>query len=345
MSPRSTLSTQIKEEARRLGFDAIGIARLSTTLPTVPSAFAQDTILSEDSPITWRLWGRLKKWLELRFHGTMEWMAKDPKRRSDPAEVLPGCQSIVVVGMNYYTNHIPDESKKAGRIARYAWGKDYHNLMKERLTQLENFLHTQIPEVQTRSYVDTGPIMEKPWAQSAGIGWIGKHTNVVSTDFGSWLLLGEILTTVSLDFDEPAMDLCGTCSLCIQACPTGAIVEPYLLDAERCISYLTIEFRGSVDDLPAELRKKIGNRIFGCDDCLDICPFNVNAKPTAEAGFQPSPWTLHPQLPTLAILTKEEFQSMTKGSPLRRPKYDGFIRNVQIGLANQTSSDSPTVIR
>jgi epoxyqueuosine reductase len=238
--------------------------------------------------------------------------------------------------MNYYTEHTPDESNNAGRIARYAWGKDYHNLMKERLSQLENFLHAQIPEVQTRSYVDTGPVMEKPWAQEAGIGWIGKHTNVVSTDFGSWLLLGEILTTVPFDFDEPAMDLCGTCSLCIQACPTGAIVEPYLLDAERCISYLTIEYRGDVDDLPVELRKKIGNRIFGCDDCLDICPFNVNAKPTSEPGFQPSPWSLHPQLPTLANLTKEEFQSLTKGSPLRRPKHEGFIRNVQIGLENQT---------
>ena len=150
MSPRSTLATQIKEEARRLGFDAVGIGRVPRSLSSVPFPFAQDTILSEDSPITWRLWGRLKKWLELRFHGTMEWMAKDPKRRSDPAEVLPGCQSIVVVGTNYYTDHIPDESKKAGRIARYAWGKDYHHLMKERLAQLENFLHTHIPETSRR---------------------------------------------------------------------------------------------------------------------------------------------------------------------------------------------------
>ncbi|MEO6201922.1 MAG: tRNA epoxyqueuosine(34) reductase QueG, partial [Nitrospirales bacterium] len=244
------------------------------------------------------------------------------------------CQSLVVVGMNYYTDHTPDESKASGRIARYAWGKDYHGFMKDRLTQLENFLHSHVPDIQTRSYVDTGPIMEKAWAQEAGIGWIGKHTNIVSTDFGSWLLLGEILTTLPLDYDEPAMDLCGTCSLCIQACPTGAIVEPYLLDAERCISYLTIEYRGSVDDVPAELRKKIGNRIFGCDDCLDICPFNVNANPTTEPGFQPFPWTLHPQLPSLVNLTKDEFLLLTKGSPLRRPKHEGFIRNVQIGLEN-----------
>ncbi len=334
MSPRSFLAKQIKEEARRLGFDAVGIARLPTPIPSMPCPPAQFTIPLAEESITLRLWGRLKKWLDLGFHGTMEWIAKDPKRRSNPAEVLPGCQSLVVVGMNYYTDHTPDESKLSGRIARYAWGKDYHGFMKDRLTQLENFLHSHVPDIQTRSYVDTGPIMEKAWAQEAGIGWIGKHTNIVSTDFGSWLLLGEILTTLPLDCDEPAMDLCGTCSLCIQACPTGAIVEPYLLDAERCISYLTIEYRGSVEDLPAELRKKIGNRIFGCDDCLDICPFNVNANPTTEPGFQPFPWTLHPKLHELASLTKDEFHSLTKGGPLRRPKHEGFIRNVQIGLKN-----------
>lgn len=334
MSPQSILANQIKEEARRLGFDAVGIARLPMPLPTIPCPPTQSTIPVADQTITWRLWGRLKKWLDLRFHGTMEWIAKDPKRRSNPAEVLPGCQSLVVVGMNYFTDYTPDESNAAGRIARYAWGKDYHGFMKDRLIQLENFLHSHVPDIQTKSYVDTGPIMEKPWAQEAGIGWIGKHTNIVSTDFGSWLLLGEILTTVQLDYDEPALDLCGTCSLCIQACPTGAIVEPYLLDAERCISYLTIEYRDSVDNLPAELRKNIGNRIFGCDDCLDICPFNMNAKATTEPGFQPLPWTLHPQLPKLANLTKDEFQSLTKGSPIRRPKHEGFIRNVQIGLEN-----------
>ena len=149
-------------------------------------------------------------------------------------------------------------------------------------------------------------------------------------------LLGEILTNVSLEQDEPGTDLCGNCSLCIQACPTGAIVEPYLLDAERCISYITIERRGSIKDLPEELRKKMGNRIFGCDDCLDICPFNINAKPTTERAFQPFPWTVHPHLPTLAGLTKEEFHALTEGSPIRRPKYEGFQQNIQNGLENQT---------
>lgn len=252
---------------------------------------------------------------------------------------------MIVVGMNYYTDHVPDETHHAGRIARYAWGKDYHDVLKTRLNQLEEYLHSQIPDIQTRSYVDTGPIMEKAWAQEAGIGWIGKHTNLVSTDYGSWLLLGEILTTMDLEPDEPAIDLCDSCSLCIQTCPTNAIVEPYQLDAERCISYLTIEHRGQVTDIPSELREKMGNRIFGCDDCLDICPFNVNAVPTHEPHFQPSSWTLHPQLPELASLTQEEFLSLTRKSPLRRPKYEGFKRNAAIALENHRRTASSTSIQ
>jgi len=338
----STLISQIKAQANELGFDAVGITRVSPPSPTTAPSCDHTTQASNPLPITERLWKRLTHWLEQRFHGTMAWMERDPQRRSDPTKVLPGCQSMIVVGMNYYTDHISDESNKAGRVARYAWGKDYHELMKRRLKQLEQYLHRQIPEIQTRSYVDTGPIMEKAWAQEAGLGWIGKHTNIVSTSYGSWLLLGEILTTVALEPDEPATDLCGSCSLCIQACPTGAIVEPYQLDAERCISYLTIEHRGQLTDIPLELRKKMGNRIFGCDDCLDICPFNVNAQPTLEPHFQPSSWTLHPQLPQLASLTQEEFQSMTKKSPLRRPKYEGFKRNAEIALANQTLPASST---
>ncbi len=342
MSSSSTLVSQIKAQAQILGFDAVGIV-------CVPPP-SSDTVLSSDpitldfdlQPLPMRLWTRLTHWLEQRFHGTMAWMARDPQRRSDPAQVLPGCQSMIMVGMNYYTDHVADETHQAGRIARYAWGHDYHDLMKTRLKQLEAFIHEQIPEIQTRSYVDTGPIMEKAWAQEAGIGWIGKHTNVVSTDYGSWLLLGEILTTLALEPDEPATDLCGSCSLCIQACPTGAIVEPYQLDAERCISYLTIEHRGQLSDISPELRKKMGNRIFGCDDCLDICPFNVNAQPTIEPHFQPSSWTLHPQVSQLASLSQEEFRSLTKGSPTRRPKYEGFLRNAEIALQNQTPSPLPT---
>ncbi len=336
MASSSTLARLIKAQAQSLGFEAVGIARIPPPRSDLGSSSQAPILNTASLPLPQRLWHRLNQWLEQRFHGTMTWMERDPQRRSDPTKVLPGCQSMIVVGMNYYTDHVADESQQAGRIARYAWGKDYHDLMKTRLKQLEAYLHEQIPEIQTKSYVDTGPIMEKSWAQEAGIGWIGKHTNLVSTDYGSWLLLGEILTTHELEADQPAVDLCESCSLCIQACPTNAIVDPYQLDAERCISYITIEHRGVEADIEPELRKKMGNRIFGCDDCLDICPFNVNAQPTQESHFQPTAWTLHPQLPRLASLNEEEFRTLTKGSPIRRPKYGGFQRNIEIARKNSS---------
>ena len=168
-------------------------------------------------------------------------------------------------------------------------------MLLDRLMELEKAITRLAPEAETRSYVDTGPVMEKAWAQQAGLGWIGKHSNLVSPDFGSWLLLGEILTTLDLEPDEPGTDLCGSCRLCIQACPTGAISEPYVVDARRCISYLTIELRNG-EDIPDELAGKMGNRIFGCDDCLDVCPYNNYAQPTSESAFAPSPLTLAPSL-------------------------------------------------
>ena len=186
----------------------------------------------------------------------------------------------------------------------------------------------------TRSYVDTGPVMEKAWAQQAGLGWIGKHSNLVSTRFGSWLVLGEVLTTLELEPDEPAADLCGSCSLCIKACPTGAITEPYVVDARTCISYLTIELHGPDDEIPPELARKLGNRIFGCDDCLDVCPYNVNASPTAEPAFQPSPLTLSPNLADLARMNEQDFVPLFRTSPIRRAKYAGFLRNIRIALHN-----------
>ncbi len=337
MASSSTLVSQIKALAQELGFDAIGIAHvpLPDSEPTVLSDPV--TVSHDNTPLPTRLQNWLMQWLEQGFHGTMAWMARNLERRSDPTKVLPGCRSMIMLGMNYYTDHDADESQHAGRIARYAWGQDYHEVMKARLVELEKLLHNLIPDIQTRSYVDTGPIMEKAWAQEAGIGWIGKHTNVVSTTYGSWLLLGEILTTIELEPDEPATDLCGSCSLCLQACPTQAIVEPYRVDAKRCISYLTIEYRGTLEDIPDEFRRKMGNRIFGCDDCLDICPFNIHAQPTLEPSFQPSPWALHPQLSKLKALPLEEFRARTKGSPIRRAKQEGFQRNIQIALNNQAS--------
>jgi epoxyqueuosine reductase len=238
--------------------------------------------------------------------------------------------------MNYYTDHRANEQPGHGRIARYAWGVDYHEILSDRLVQLESKIHALAPDARTRHYVDTGPVMEKAWAQQAGVGWIGKHSNLVSPRFGSWLLLGEILTTLDLDPDEPGADLCGSCTLCIRACPTGAIAEPYVVDARRCVSYLTIELPRTGEPIPEELSRHVGNRIYGCDDCLDVCPYNVNETPTNEAAFQPSALTLAPRLSEMAAITQPEFTAAFRRSPIRRAKYAGFMANVRTALRNMT---------
>ena len=261
-------------------------------------------------------------------------MERDPARRADPQQVLPDCRSVISLGMNYYTPHRADERPGYGRIARYAWGEDYHEVLKQRLEQLEERIRTLAPGAGTRWYVDTGPVMEKAWAQQAGLGWVGKHSNLVSHRYGSWLLLGEILTTIDLDPDEPGTDLCGSCTLCLRACPTGAITEPYVVDARKCISYLTIELHRPGDEIPVELTPKLGNRIYGCEDCLDVCPYNVNASPTMERAFQPSPFALAPNLTALSELSEQTFTATFRRSPLRRAKFQRLLRNVRIAIQN-----------
>jgi epoxyqueuosine reductase len=313
------LSRAIKQEARALGFDAVGIAPVDAS-----PASSQQTLLA-----------RLTKWLEQGFHGTMAWMGRAPEKRADPRRVLPGCRSIVSVGVTYLTDHRADERPGYGRIARYAWGKDYHKVLGDRLKRLEEHIRNLAPEADTRSYVDTGPVMEKAWAEQAGLGWIGKHSNLVSATHGSWLLLGEILTTLELKPDEPATDLCGSCTLCIQACPTGAIVEPYVVDATRCISYLTIELRGDHTAISDEFQLRLGNKIFGCDDCLDVCPFNLRAEPTKDPAFQPTPLTLAPNLDWLSRMDEPTFSDTFRESPVRRAKLRGLLRNISLSLRNQ----------
>jgi epoxyqueuosine reductase len=312
------LSRAIKQEALALGFDAVGVAR------TAP-----------DPPDTPRLLDRLTLWLQRGFHGTMAWMAQAPEKRADPRLALPGCRSIISVGVNYFTDHRADERPGHGRVARYAWGKDYHKVLSKRMKRLELRIKELAPGSVTRSYIDTGPVMEKAWAERAGVGWIGKHSNLVSDRHGSWLLLGEVLTTLELEPDEPASDLCGSCTLCIQACPTGAIVEPYVVDATRCISYLTIELRDERAEIPERLGLKMGNRIFGCDDCLDVCPFNLRATATADPAFQPTTTTLGPRLAELAQISEDDFTTRFRDSPIRRARHEGFLRNVRLALKNQ----------
>ena len=328
-----SLAETIKREALALGFDAVGISRVPNS--SQPLAELRPSLPPEPLiPLPHLLFSRLTEWLQRGYHGIMAWMTRDPTRRSDPRLVLPGCQSMVSVGMNYYTDNRANEQPGMGRIARYAWGKDYHTVMSRRLAQLEAKIAALAPGVTTKAYVDTGPIMEKAWAQQAGLGWIGKHSNLVSAECGSWLLLGEILTTLDLEQDEPATDLCGSCTLCIQACPTGAIVEPDVVDARLCISYLTIELRGGREVISDDLAVQMGNRIFGCDDCLDVCPFNLRADATSEPAFAPTPLTLAPNLKALAQISEEIFAVTFKESPLKRAKQSGLLRNVGIAQDN-----------
>ena len=323
----SSATRLLKQAALEQGFHAVGIARIPA------STSDRDSVPAQHSHAN--LLGRLQYWLSQGYHGTMEWMQRTPERRADPTQVLPHCRSIIALGLNYWTDEAPDERRGNGRIARYAWGEDYHRVFKKKLKRLEQVLKSLEPNCVTRSYADTGPVMEKFWAQQAGLGWVGKHSNLVSPTFGSWLLLGEILTTVELEADEPGADLCGTCTLCIRACPTEAITEPYVVDATKCISYLTIEYRGDKTSLNQDLQRRVGNRIFGCDDCLDVCPYNAFAPATDEPGMQPKNLTPKPNLSRLSEMSEEEFSRTFAHSPIRRAKFAGFQRNVAIALENE----------
>jgi epoxyqueuosine reductase len=305
-----TLTERVKRKALDLGFQAVGVSRVPSDRPEAR---------------------RLTEWLSQDYHGDMTWMASTAAKRKNPALLLPGIRAIVSVGMSYYTDNHPDDGPGHGRIARYARGEDYHRILEERLELLAAFVKAEAPDSRGLCYVDTGAIMEKAWAQRAGLGWIGKHSNLVSGRHGSWLLLGEVLTTADLDPDEPGSDLCGTCSLCIKTCPTGAITEPYVVDARRCLSYLTIEQRGHIPD---EFQAALGNRIFGCDDCLDVCPYNHQATPTEEPRFRPIPLTLNPNLKTLARQSAEDFQATFKHSAIRRATHEGLQRSVAVAEKN-----------
>jgi epoxyqueuosine reductase len=285
-----------------------------------------------------------REWLRAGAHGEMNYMQRGEEKRCDPEKVLPEAQSIIALAINYFQGkHPPRRSQTAatGRIARYAWGNDYHDVIAAKLDKIDEFLRSF--GGQQKCYVDTGPVLERDHAAQAGIGWHGKSTMLIDEQLGTWFFLAEILTTLELPPDEPVPDRCGSCDRCITACPTGAITSPHRLDARRCISYLTIELKTSI---PVELRPLLGDRIFGCDDCLDACPWNRFAQESRESVFRARQSTAGVSLREYLDLTDTEFGALFRESPINRIKRRGFLRNVCVALGNVGDpSDLPALER
>ena len=321
------LKHRLIEEAQALGFDTIGV--------TGTQAVPRDR-------------EALEAFLKASRHGGMTWMADGPRGavRGDPEALMPGAKTAVVLTRNYGPDSDPLpalEQKDRGVISLYARGKDYHDVLKKRLKRLarwfqEEAVKTGDRDADVKIFVDTAPLMEKPLAQRAGVGWQGKHSNLVSRSHGSWLFLGEILTSVDLPRDLPEVDHCGSCDACMRACPTDAFPAPYQLDATRCISYLTIEHKGSISP---DLMSNMGNRIYGCDDCLAVCPWNKFSTPSDEGAFAARPGTVAPELAELAQLDDAAFRERFAGSPIKRTGRDRFVRNVMIAIGN---SEDPSLL-
>ncbi|MEP7249456.1 MAG: tRNA epoxyqueuosine(34) reductase QueG [Spartobacteria bacterium] len=278
-----------------------------------------------------------RAWLEAGSAGEMDWIGRGAGKRCDPELVLPGARSVVILAMNYYQGRSQKEEGRSGargRIARYAWGEDYHDVMLGKLRELDGFLGS-LGGAQ-KIYVDTGPVLERDFAAEAGVGWHGKSTMLLNRTLGTWFFLGEILTTLELPPDAPQVARCGSCTRCIEACPTGAITAPHQLDARRCISYLTIELKGSI---PLEFRPLIGDRIYGCDDCLDACPWNRFAQVSRESAFAARPAVAQMRLRDFLALDDDGFRALFRGSPIKRIKRRGFLRNVCVALGNVGTAD------
>jgi epoxyqueuosine reductase len=308
------LKSEVVDLATQLGFDSCRVARCES-----PAHAAE-----------------YREWLREGAAGEMLWMERTKGKRSDPQTVLPGASSVIVLALNYWQGERPpaDRSAATGRIARYAWGDDYHELISDKLDQIDAFLRAR--GGLQKCYVDTGPMLERDYAATAGIGWHGKSTMLLDARLGTWFFLAEILTTLEFAPDAPQPARCGSCTRCITACPTGAITAPHHLDARRCISYLTIELKGAI---PLEFRPLIGDRIYGCDDCLDACPWNRFAEASRESVFAARPSTTGMALRDYLGLTDEEFNTLFRHSPIKRIKHRGFLRNVCVALGNVGNAD------
>ncbi len=314
----ATLAASIKEWARELGFQQAGICE--------PQLDEQEA--------------HLQRWLDAGYHGEMDYMAAHGSKRSRPAELVPGTLRVISLRMDY----LPGDTRISQRLAqpeqayvsRYALGRDYHKLIRKRLQQLAERIQQAIGPFSFRAFVDSAPVLERAIARQAGLGWVGKHSLILNRRAGSWFFLGELFVDVPLPVDAPLdSEHCGRCTACLDICPTQAFVAPYVLDARRCISYLTIELKGPI---PEALRPLIGNRVFGCDDCQIVCPWNRFARPSEQSDFQPRHGLDNSSLAELFLWSEEEFLQRTEGSPLRRAGYQRWLRNLAVGLGNAPST-------
>ncbi|MDS3861066.1 tRNA epoxyqueuosine(34) reductase QueG [Thermosynechococcaceae cyanobacterium BACA0444] len=314
--PAPLTAAAIKYQAQVLGFHRVGISNVAQALdnPDSPSALQKQ---------------RLQAWLNKGYKADMAWM-NNPKRQ-DIYQVMPDVKSIISLGLNYYATHQHSENPEHGKISRYAWGRDYHRVLGKRLKALCQWLAAQNPQVETKFYVDTGPISDKAWAEQGGLGWVGKNGNLISRQYGSWLFIGEILINLDLEPDLPHANHCGTCTRCLEACPTQAIVEPYTVDANRCIAYHTIENRQA--QLPKFIAENLQGWVAGCDICQDVCPWNQRfAQATDIPDFEPRPDLLAPSLTELATFTEQDWEQKFTASALRRIKPAQWRRNAQANL-------------
>jgi epoxyqueuosine reductase len=302
-SAQHNLSFKIKQKALELGFMSAGISKAD--------------FLGEEAP-------RLEKWLKENRNGEMKYMENYFDKRLDPRVLFEGCKSVVSVLLNYYPEEI-QKDPEAPKISKYAYGEDYHFVIKKKLQELLNFIQQEVGEVEGRLFVDSAPVMDKAWAKKSGLGWIGKNSNLISKGAGSFFFIGELLLDIDLDYDHEVADFCGTCTRCLDACPTGAIIQPYVVDGSKCISYFTIELK---DAIPVAMKGQFDNNMFGCDICQDVCPWNSFSKPHQESAFLPHPDLLSMTKQEWKNLSKETFNKLFKNSAVKRTKFNGLKRNI-----------------
>ena len=304
MSLKSEYSAKIKSAAHALGFLSCGIAKAD--------------FLEEEAP-------RLEQWLRQSHHGSMGYMERHFDKRLDPRRLVPGAKSVVSLLLNYHTDKTQVDPK-APKISTYAYGTDYHFVLKEKLKKLMQLIHTEIGEVNGRVFVDSAPVMDKAWAAKSGLGWIGKNTNLISKKMGSFFFIAELIIDLELDYDSPTTDHCGSCTACIDACPTEALHQPYQIDGSKCISYLTIELK---DNIPTEFKGKMDNWVFGCDVCQTVCPWNRFASPHNEPAFEPHEDLLGLTNREWQEMTSEVFTTLFKNSAVKRTQFEGLKRNIK----------------